>query len=258
MTVPDIRLVPLTTGGSGIPFLVGPSLGTRVAAVWGRVVPLLADRHPVFGWDLPGHGVSPATATSFTIDELAEGINQAIDAVGLGRFAAAGVSLGGVASLALTLRLPERVAALTMVCSLPKIGTGEGWTERAAQVRTSGTPSLVSGSAQRWFAPGFVEAEPTVSSGLLRDLMDIDDESYALCVEALAGTDLRDRVPTVAAPVTVIAGADDEAVIPLKDAEAAAASASSGRLEVLANTAHLASVEKPAEVAALLLERVSG
>ena len=69
MSVPAIHLVPLATGGSGLPLLVGPSLGTRVAAVWGPTVPLLADR-PVYGWDLPGHGVSPATTSGFSIDDL--------------------------------------------------------------------------------------------------------------------------------------------------------------------------------------------
>ena len=249
MTVPDIRLVPLSTGGAGRPLLLGPSLGTRVAACWGPTVPLLADR-PVYGWDLPGHGVSPVARDGFTMDELAAGVERAVDAVGLPSYAVAGVSLGGVASLALR---SSRVAAVTLVCSLPRIGTAEGWTERAAAVRASGTPSLVQGSASRWFAPGFIEAEPTLSSGLLRDLMDVDDESYALCVEALGATDLRPRVAALSIPFTIVAGAED-GVIPLPDAEAAVVSARDGRLEVLPGVAHQAGVESPASLARILLE----
>lgn len=256
MTVPSINLVPLASGGTGIPFVVGPSLGTRVAACWGPTVPLLADRHPVFGWDLPGHGVSPAARDGFTMDELAEGVERAVESIGLGRFALAGVSLGGVASLALALRAPSRVVSLALVCSLPRIGTPEGWAERAAAVRASGTPSLVQGSAARWFAPGFIESSPTVSSGLLRDLMDVDDESYALCVEALGSTDLRSSVARLSAPLTIIAGAED-AVIPLADAESAVSSASAGRLEVLPGVAHQAPVEDPASVARILLSEVA-
>ncbi|WP_395640041.1 alpha/beta fold hydrolase [Pseudolysinimonas sp.] len=254
--VPTIRLVPLSTGGSGIPFLLGPSLGTRVARVWDPVLPLLGD-HPLYGWDLPGHGVSPATTSGFSIEELADGILAAADDAGLARFAAAGVSLGGVGSLAVALRAPSRVARVTMVCSLPKIGTAEAWAQRASDVRASGTPSLVQGSASRWFAPGFIAASPTVSSPLLTDLMDVDDESYALCVEALAATDLRPAVSTLAMPFTIIAGAEDEAIIPLPAAEDAVASARSGTLHVIPNAAHLATVEKPAEVAAILLSEAS-
>ena len=256
MTRPDIRLVPLSTGGSGVPFLLGPSLGTRVARVWERVVPLLGSEHPLFGWDLPGHGVSPAATSGFSVDEIAEAVLRAADEAGLPRFAAAGISLGGVVSLAVALRAPERVTRTTLVCSLPRIGSPDAWAARAAQVRASGTPSLVQGSAERWFAPGFIDAAPTVASPLLLDLRDIDDESYALCVEALAATDLRPRVAELPMPFTLITGAVD-AVIPLDAAEEAVASARAGALHVIPGASHLAPVEKPAEVAAILLSEAS-
>lgn len=248
--LPTIRLTPLSTGGSGAPFLLGPSLGTRVARVWDPTLPFLAD-HPVFGWDLPGHGISPATTQGFSVDEIAQGVLAAADDAGLSRFALAGVSLGGVVSLALGLLAPSRATSVTLICSLPKIGNPDAWATRAAQVRASGTPSLVQGSAERWFAPGFIDAHPTVASPLLLDLRDVDDESYALCVEALAATDLRPRVRELEAPFTIIAGAVD-GVIPLSDAEEAVASARTGTLHVLPDTAHLATAEKPAEVAAIL------
>lgn len=256
MTVPTIRITPLGGAGSGVPLLLGPSLGTRVARVWERSLPYLAEQHPLFGWDLPGHGVSPAVVDGFTVDEIAAGVLAAADDAGLSRFAAAGVSLGGVVSLALGLLAPSRVVSVAMVCSLPKIGSPEAWATRAADVRASGTPSLVQGSAQRWFAPGFIEASPTVASPLLTDLMDVDDESYALCVEALALTDLRPRVSELRVPFTIIAGALDS-IVPLPDAEAAVASAGAGALHVIADASHLAVVEKPAEVAAALLSEVS-
>lgn len=252
MTVPSINLVPLVPGGSGLPLLVGPSLGTRVAAVWAPTLPLLGDR-PVYGWDLPGHGVSPATASPFSASELAAGIAAAVEGLGLSRFAVAGVSLGGLGSLALAAVLGSRVGSVTQICSLPRIGTAEGWAARAAQIRASGTPSVVQGSAERWFAPGFIESSPTVSSGLLRDLMDVDDESYALCAELLGSSDLRAAVPSLTVPYTLIEGAED-AVIPLAAAEEAVASARDGRLEVLPGVAHLATVEDPAAVARILSE----
>ncbi len=142
-----------------------------------------------------------------------------------------------------------------MICSLPRIGTAEGWAERAASVRASGTPSLVQGSASRWFAPGFIDESPTVASPLLLDLMDIDDESYALCAEALGAADYRARVRDLVMPLTMIAGEVDP-IFPLASAEEAAASARTGSFHVIAGASHLALVEKPAEVAAILLSEV--
>lgn len=255
MSVPAIRITPLASGGAGVPLLLGPSLGTRVARVWDRALPFLAERHPVFGWDLPGHGVSPATTSGFTVEEVASGVLAATDDAGLSRFAAAGVSLGGIVSLALGLAEPSRVTAVTMVCSLPKIGQPSTWVERAAQVRASGTPSLVQGSAARWFAEGFIAASSDVSSPLLTDLMDVDDESYALCVEALGACDLRRRVPELSVPLTIIVGHLDP-VITESDAEEAVASARAGRLRIIPDSSHLAVVEKPAEVSAAVLSEV--
>lgn len=251
MTVPSVRLVPLASG-SGLPLLVGPSLGTRVAAVWGPTLPLLGDR-PVYGWDLPGHGVSPAASTGFSLSDVVAALTAAVDEVGLSRFAVAGVSLGGLVSLALGVSLGSRVTSVTQICSLPRLGTVDGWAQRAAQIRASGTPSVVQGSAERWFAPGFIEASPTVSSGLLRDLMDVDDESYALCAELLGATDLRSSVASLTVPYTLIEGELD-AVVALPLAEEAVASARDGRLEVLPGVAHLATVEDPASVARILAE----
>lgn len=255
MTVPTIRVAPLSTGGSGIPFVLGPSLGTRVAAMWDRALPLLAADHPVFGWDLPGHGLSPATTTPFSTEEMAAGLLAALDDAGVSEFAAAGISLGGIVSLAVALAAPTRVTSITMVCSLPRILTPDVWVERAAQTRASGTPSLVDGAAKRWFAPGFSAEEPNLVGGILKDLMDVDDESYALCVDALGATDLRGRVPSLPMPFSIIAGAEDP-VIAVDLAEEAVASARHGSLHVLPGVAHLAPVEKPAEVAAILLAEV--
>lgn len=256
MTQPIIRLAQLSSGGSGIPFVLGPSLGTRVAAMWDRALPLLAADHPAYGWDLPGHGLSPATTTPFSTEEMAAGVLAALDDAGVTEFAAAGISLGGIVSLAVALAAPGRVRAITMVCSLPRILTPDVWVERAAQTRASGTPSLVDGAAKRWFAPGFSAEEPNLVGGILKDLMDVDDESYALCVEALGATDLRGRVSSLPMPFSIIAGAEDP-VIAVDLAEEAVASARNGSLHVLPGVAHLASVEKPAEVAAILLSEVS-
>ena len=64
----------------------------------------------------------------------------------------------GRVALELAVAASDRVASLTMLASGARIGTADGWAERAASVRASGTASLVAGSAQRWFAPGYLDA----------------------------------------------------------------------------------------------------
>jgi len=137
------------------------------------------------------------------------------------------------------------------VCSLPRIGTPEGWRQRASEVRAQGTPSLVTGSASRWFTTEFLEREPDAAARILHRLLDIDDESYALCVEALAATDLRSRVGELAIPLNLVVG-DQDPVIPVPEAEAVVAAAPRGSLHIVPGTSHLAAVERPDLVAALI------
>jgi 3-oxoadipate enol-lactonase/4-carboxymuconolactone decarboxylase len=137
------------------------------------------------------------------------------------------------------------------------IGTPEGWAERAATVRTSGTPAMVSGSAQRWFAPGFVEREPDVVSALLHALSDADSEGYAQVCDALATYDVRDRLGRVTTPVLALAGAED-GVTPTSGLAEVANGVRDGRLVELPGVAHLPPAEAPERVADLLTRHLTG
>ncbi|MEO8262987.1 MAG: alpha/beta fold hydrolase [Pseudolysinimonas sp.] len=258
MTVPVIAATWTQTDGGhdgARPFVLGPSLGTTTA-IWDRIRRLLAPSHSLLAWDLPGHGASPAATDPFTIEELAAGVLAAIDAADVTKFAYAGISLGGVVGLQLALDAPKRLTDLAMICSLPKIGTADGWLQRSADVRAMGTPSLVTATAGRWFTPAFLEREPEVASRVLHGLLDIDDESYALCVDALRETDLRDRVAELRMPFHLIVG-DSDPIIPLDEARATVDAAHDGTLHVIAEASHLAAVEHPATVAGILTEEMS-
>jgi pimeloyl-ACP methyl ester carboxylesterase len=76
MMVPAISGVGLSKHDGGTcPLLVlGPSLGTSAASLWSDCAQELADEFDVVGWDLPGHGVSPAAADAFSMADLAVGV----------------------------------------------------------------------------------------------------------------------------------------------------------------------------------------
>ncbi len=246
MAAPEIRTTPVV-GAEGAPLLVlGCSLGTS-HVVWERVAPLLAARFRVSIWDLPGHGSSPASAAPFTIGDLADAVAAAYP----GDFVYAGVSLGGAVGLELALRYPERVGAIAAVCSGARIGTEEGWRERAAQARTAGTGSLLSLSAERWFAPGTIAADPDLTGRLLHSLRDADDASYAACCDALAIFNARPRLGDIVTPCLAVWGEHDVAT-PAEYAEAIASGVRHGRVQRLADAAHLAPVDAPADTARAL------
>jgi 3-oxoadipate enol-lactonase/4-carboxymuconolactone decarboxylase len=249
MSVPVLTGVTLVDAPGRPVLVVGPSLGTSVETLWARCAGRLGGRFHVVGWDLPGHGRSAPPTAAFTIAELAQAVRALF---GPTPFSYAGDSIGGAVGLSLLLQAPDLVTRAALICTGAKIGTPAGWRERAATVRASGPSAVIEGSAQRWFAPGFVERSPEVASPLLHALRDTDAEGYALTCEALAAFDVRDRLAEISAPVLAIAGAHDGATPPSSLAEIVAG-VPNGRLVILDDAAHLAPVELPDEVAAHLL-----
>jgi len=220
--------------------VVGPSLGTAVAPLWARCADLLPPSWRVFGWDLPGHGASPAATQSFSVEDLAGAVRRhAVVVAGARPVSYAGVSLGGAVGFVLAFA-PGPFDVVVSLASAAKIGTSVAWFERAEAVRTAGTRSMVAGSAERWFAPGFRTHDRDAADGLLKALVDVDDESYAKACEALAHYDVRDRSGMNRIPFLRVGGRCD-VVIPTSEVGV-----------VLEGVGHLPPIEDPASTAAVI------
>jgi len=260
VTVTAVRL----GGRPDQPLLVlGPALGTSATALWSAAAHGLAQHFHVVSWDLPGHGHNRLSSTRepVSIETLAADVLAVVDELreggGSTRFHYAGDSVGGAVGLQLALDAPDQLASATVLCSGARIGSPDLWAERASQVRSAGTPSLVAESAGRWFAPGFLEREPERASALLHALADTDDEGYAAVCDALARFDLRARLTEVEVSVLAVAGDRDRST-PTSSLAEVAEGVARGRLVVLRGVGHLAPVEAPAEVGRLVREHALG
>lgn len=99
------------TGGEGLPMvLVHPGVGD--STIWDPVLPALAARHRVIRYDARGYGRSPAPTVPYL---PAADLSAVLDHFGLGRAVLVASSMGGAASLSLTLDEPERVAGLALL-----------------------------------------------------------------------------------------------------------------------------------------------
>lgn len=252
MTV-TVRATLLAQGG-GPGLLLGPSLGTAARALWADVAAGLQGQATVIAWDLPGHGASPAPDGEVTIAGLAAGVLEhlrELRSMCTGPVVAAGVSLGGAVSLRLALDHPDLLDCLVMLGSDAKIGERDAWHARADTVAAAGTPTMVVGSVERWFAPGFADRRPEVVARLLHGLQEADRHGYAACCRALGGFDARGELHHLAVPLVLVAGEHDT-VCPPAAGRRLAARVPDARVVVLPRTAHLAPAEAPGEVIALL------
>ncbi|QEU90328.1 3-oxoadipate enol-lactonase [Streptomyces kanamyceticus] len=238
--------------GTAPPLILGPSLGTSTA-LWDAVAPELATSHRVVRWDLPGHGGSPADliGPGATVADLAELVLALADALGIDRFAYAGVSLGGAVGLHLAVRHPRRVASLAVICSSAHFGGERPWRDRAELVRRDGLAALAESAPERWFTTGF-----TVPA-LVADHRAADPAGYAACCDALAAFDVRERLPAITAPTLVVAGREDPATPPAHAREIADGVPGASLIE-FAGASHLAPAERPDAVTAALRTHFAG
>ena len=254
--------------------VVLPSLGTSAAALWQQAATELSALSPettVIGIDLPGHGRSapievPAgteVAPRLTMTDIAEAVLATLDRV-LPDVAApdapvdlAGDSIGGATALQLALDHGDRFGRIAVFCTGAKIGEATAWEERAQTVATSGTPTQVIGSAQRWFGEGFMDREPEASAALLHSLQDADRFSYAALCYALADFDVRARLPEISRPLLAVAGSQDQPTPATKLAEIANG-VPGALLEVIDGAAHLVPAEAPVVTAGLLADFLHG
>lgn len=261
MSVPSIRLVELSAPAAAQDdqrpvLLLGPALGTAVAPLWGGVARELAGRLRIIGWELPGHGGAPAGTEDFSIEELAQGVLAAVDAVQEplpeSSFWYAGCSVGGAVGLQLLVDAPQRLRGAAVVASAAQLGDPERWSERAALVEAAGTPTQVIGSAQRWLTQDFIDRDAAagtgITTGLLHALQSADRHGYAQVCRAIAAFDVSGRLGEIAAPVLAVAGEQDPSVT----AQAVrdwAQQVPGARFELIGPAAHMIPAEQPAELA---------
>ncbi|MDO5719580.1 MAG: alpha/beta fold hydrolase [Actinomycetaceae bacterium] len=245
-------------GPTHAPALVlGSSLGSN-RYMWDEIMPALGSFR-VLRYDFPGHGESdildidrPATPA-----DLGDSILATIADAGIDRFHIAGLSLGGMMSLWMSINRPQRIESLTMICSGPVILPSSDWTDKATAVRRNGTESLVDVTMQRWFTPEFLKRGDYRTERTRKAFIDCRDEGYAQCCEVIASMDNRPGLRRVSVPTTIIRAQYDQ-TLPERAAQELVATLGEGdcpavELRTITEAAHMAAVEQPQQVAEALV-----
>jgi pimeloyl-ACP methyl ester carboxylesterase len=106
------------------------------SAMWQPNIAALAAARPVITWDLRGHGSSdaPDGLAHYTAEACVADMAALLDACGIARVVAGGLSLGGFLSLEFCLAHPHRVAGLVLCDTGPGYRRDEPrqqWNDRA-------------------------------------------------------------------------------------------------------------------------------
>ncbi|MDZ4805092.1 MAG: alpha/beta hydrolase [Candidatus Eisenbacteria bacterium] len=199
--------------------------------------------------DLRGFGCSAPLSPVDSLEAHAADLAALLDHHQIDKAVLCGVSMGGYIALAFLEQWPARVAGLVLGHTRSQADTDEGRATRlksAQQVTAEGVAAVTLGLPEKMIS-GATQANQPNLVGRLRELM-LDQMPEALAAAQRAMAARPDRTSILAglrAPALVLAG-DDDPLIPRADIEAMAAAIPQGRLVVMADTAHLSNIERPA------------
>jgi 3-oxoadipate enol-lactonase len=232
----------------GIPLVFINSLGTDLR-IWDRVVPRFTNRYALIRYDKRGHGLSDCPPAPYSIRDHAHDLVGLLDRLEVQKAILVGISVGGMIAQDFAATWPERVKALVLCDTRPKIGTADAWNERIDALRQHGMDHLADAILARWFMPSFIEESPEAYRGYYNMLTRTPLEGYTGTCEAIRDADLTNATGMIKVPSLVMCGAQDISTPPELARELADQLVNS-RFEIIQGAAHLSCIEQSAAVAA--------
>lgn len=229
-------------------FVLAHALGCDLT-MWDALAHHLAEHGRVVRYNQRGHGDSEAPAGPYTVAELADDAARLIAELALsdaGPVVWIGLSMGGMVGQELALRHPGLVRALVLANTTSgyPAEAQAGWSQRIAGIQQGGLEAIVDGALQRWFHAGFHAQQPQTVAHWRARVLACDAAGYIACCHAIAGLDTTARLPGIAVPALVIAGALDQGTPP-EMARVMAQGIPGARLVVLPEASHLSVLEQP-------------
>ena len=225
--------------------------------MWDRQWETWARSRRLLRFDFRGYGRTPLEPGPYA---SARDVITLLDRYGFECAALVGVSLGGRVALEVALAAPERVRALVLVgTGLPGHDWSDelkaSWAEEEAALREGNLDDAVEVVLRMWVAGPRRELED-VDSDVRARVAEMQRRAFELETvepdEELLVEDVAQRLAEVAVPTLVLIGEEDQPDI-RTIAERLAREIPNARLETIADTAHVPSMERPEEFDRLVL-----
>lgn len=200
---------------------------------------------PVLAVDLPGHGESdPSDAAS--VEEYAEVLGDALDALGTGPVVAAGHSLGGAVAIALAARRPGAVRGLVLLSSCEKLPHSDGAAERLLAALPGPLRRIVFFSMAKKVLFASEAPAHAVSLGM-EELRSCRPDTILKDMRAAKAMDLAETAARLDVPTLIVCGSRDKLTPPALS-ERLSGLIPRSRLRIIEGAGHMLPLECPDRV----------
>lgn len=245
--------ISLTDDGEGGAVLLLHGIGGSARSCGALGTVLAEQGRRALAWDAPGYGESADPVGRADMDYPAR-VLQVLDDLALGQVDLFGTSWGGVIATQVAVRYPTRVRSLALADSTRGSGTSP---ERAAAMRARvadlaelGAERFAATRAPRLVSPG---CNPVVADGVRTEMARVRLPGYRGAAEFMAATDTTDLLPGITVPTLVLVGEHDR-VTGVPESQLLAGAIPEARFTLVPGAGHAALTERPAEVAAAMLD----
>ncbi|AMW18101.1 alpha/beta fold hydrolase [Mycobacteroides chelonae] len=246
-------------GGNGPAILFWPSL-LMTGSMWAEQARYFADRYTVILVDPPGHGDSQALHRMFRFEDCAHSIEQILDTLGIERAHIVGNSWGGMIGGTFAALHPGRAGASVLMNATASRANMRQTVEfrmLTEIVRLLGRfrEPLTTRAVKAFVGPTIMRERPQVEQAIRAELRDLNVDSVYWAVNSVvpARPDQRELFGRISTPILVVAGREDP-TFPVAETELMAEAIPGAEFVIMENTGHLAALERPDEVNALIDE----
>ncbi|HYK65642.1 MAG TPA: alpha/beta fold hydrolase, partial [Patescibacteria group bacterium] len=237
-TLPDV--VPDFSRGRKLVFVHGAGSNGHT---WHRQIDAFGAKHSPIALDLPGHGRSAGVEGLRTVSDYADFVAAFLDALKIRSATIVGHSMGGAIAMDLALRHRDRVDAVVLSCTAAKFNLTPDRIEGLRAIAMGRAPQAFTTDA---YSPKTIKENfDLIREGWMEQIKTDPRVRYTDIV-ACSQVDLRDAIAKIDKPTLVIAGADDQGTTPA-DAQLIADKIRGATCKLIADAAHMANRERPAE-----------
>lgn len=251
--VDNVRLY-FETDGTGDPLLLIAGQGTDHRE-WDAIRDQLADSYRIIVFDHRGTGNSDKPETPYSTTGFADDAARILDHLGISRAHVFGCSMGGKVAQWLAINHPDLVGSVILGCTSAGHSHCAPRPERAK--RALANPPADPRAAAELLAdflvsPQYLAEHPEVIDAVVAR-RSLTPKTRRLHFQASEAHNAWDYLPSIAAPVLLIYGTDDE-LQPVGNAKLLAEQIPNSTLKIIDNARHNFFVEFPEETITIVTE----
>jgi pimeloyl-ACP methyl ester carboxylesterase len=220
-------------------------------ALWAAQADALSAAHGcrVILPDLRGFGASDVPAGPYAMEVMAQDALGLADALGIGRFALGGISMGGYIAFALLRQAAQRVSALILADTKATADTAGARQNRetlAQAAEREGLDAVADQMLPSLLSPAGVN-QPDLAGAVRAMILGNQPAGIAAAARGMAmRPDATELLPLITVPTLIIVGELD-LTAPIHDARLMFERIPNARLEVLRDAGHLSNLEAPVD-----------